>query len=428
METKIIYRKPLGNPTRKYRQDNLMITTFKAYMTNVRLGIEHCKELGFDWLEFCWVNPEESRKCMVACEEVGIDGVYQNWKAFGGAAEDLGTKEIHPDRIQAYLDEIKDYRHVAGHYVWDEPLRKETMEVVRELVDLMESMDPQRIPYTVALPGINSYGRNWEKNCYEEYLREYAEVIDPPVMSLDHYPFKPGAPEPWDQLDSSKMFLDLALLRRISLERKSPMWYYFQSQDDPWTAGYYKFTPEQVRMQQYQALMHGATGLQNYNVRPGALNMDGTKGPLFYTTKELNHNTHQLGKTFMALTSMAVFHSPEVLKDSEDFAKYRYPLSESRILDEEALPFRCSAGEFVDSEGNRYLFIQNRDYREFRKFELKLKKSFRVYEVSREDGMQRVKHQSTNGLKLALTPGDAVLLRFQDAEDEAFLIDYVLDK
>ena len=38
METKIIYRYPLGNPRRKYRQDNLVISTFKAYTGNIRLG------------------------------------------------------------------------------------------------------------------------------------------------------------------------------------------------------------------------------------------------------------------------------------------------------------------------------------------------------------------------------------------------------
>ena len=59
METKIIYRHPLGNPRRKYRQDNLVISTFKAYTGNIRLGIEHCKEMGFNMVEFGWVPPAE---------------------------------------------------------------------------------------------------------------------------------------------------------------------------------------------------------------------------------------------------------------------------------------------------------------------------------------------------------------------------------
>ena len=73
METKIIYRKPLGNPTRTYRQDNFMLSTFRALTKKPRRGLELCKDLGFDMVEFGWVNPEDSYKCVTACEEVGID-------------------------------------------------------------------------------------------------------------------------------------------------------------------------------------------------------------------------------------------------------------------------------------------------------------------------------------------------------------------
>ena len=41
-----------------------------------------------------------------------------------------------------------------------------------------------------------------------------------------------------------------------------------------------KLTAEQVRMQMFHGMLHGAVGLQNYNVRPGALNSDGTKEKL----------------------------------------------------------------------------------------------------------------------------------------------------
>ena len=61
-------------------------------------------------------------------------------------------------------------------------------------------------------------------------------------------------------------------------------------------------------------------------------------------------------------------------------------------------------------------------------FGLALKKNFRVYEVSKEDGMQRVLNDGTDMLRLSLQPGDAVLLRFQDAAEQPFLIDYVLKK
>ena len=145
-------------------------------------------------------------------------------------------------------------------------------------------------------------------------------------------------------------------------------------------------------------------------------------------TKDINRRCHQIGRTLMALTSVGVFHSPEVHKDNPIFDAYRQPISDSKVLDDKDLPFRCSVGEFVDSEGNRYLLINNRDYIEKREFKLKLKDKFRVYEVSQEDGLQSVRHNRTQSLSVTLQAGDAILLRFQDANEKAFLIDYVLQK
>lgn len=427
METKIIYRKPLGNSKRKYRQDNFIISTFKAYTENVRRGIELCKELDFDMVEFGWTDPEASLKCMTACEETRLDGIFQNWEIYGGFQDSRGRDEIEYVKLEKYLEHTKKFRHVVGYYVWDEPISYEKVEVAAKHLNEMERLDPERLPFVVALPSYNPMW-TWKNGEYENYLRKFADTIEPPVLSVDYYPFFPHKPEPGDQLDSSKLFLDIAALRKIALEKDIPMWFYFQTQDDPNKYAYANFSPEKVRMQQYNALLHGAKGLQNYNVFDGAIHRNSTKGPLFYITQDLNRRSHQLGKTLMALTSVGVFHSPEVLKDNTDFEKYRQPLSDSMILADDELPFRCSVGEFEDCEGNRYLFVQNRDIHEDRKFVLKLKKNFRIYTVSQLDGMQSVLKKNTDTLKVSLVAGDAVLLRFQDAEEEAFLIDYVLEK
>ena len=130
----------------------------------------------------------------------------------------------------------------------------------------------------------------------------------------------------------------------------------------------------------------------------------------------------------MALTSVGVFHSPEVLAGKAEFEQFRQSISESEVLADKQLPYRCSVGEFVDAEDNRYIMVQNRDYNETKTFSLKLKKKFRIYEVSQEDGKQFVKSNGTQTLNVKLQPGDAVLLRCQDGEEEKFLIDYILKK
>jgi hypothetical protein len=207
-----------------------------------------------------------------------------------------------------------------------------------------------------------------------------------------------------------------------------PMWFYFQSQDNPHGRFYTGFTPGQLRSQQFISLLYGCKGLQNYNVCCGALNRDGSYGPLYWQTMELNRTCNQWGRTLMALESEYVFHSPEVLKGNEHFAALHNTTAESKILAKEDLPFRCSVGELADEEGNRYLLIQNRDYENERYFELKLQKKFRIYEVSKKTGEQELYDESADRLSLCLEEGDAIFLRFQDAEKEPFTIDYILKK
>ena len=48
--------------------------------------------------------------------------------------------------------------------------------------------------------------------------------------------------------------------------------------------------------------------------------------------------------------------------------------------------------------------------------------------MSDEDGTQSVRNKSTKCLHVELAAGDAILLRLQDAKEEAFAIDYVLRK
>ena len=70
--------------------------------------------------------------------------------------------------------------------------------------------------------------------------------------------------------------------------------------------------------------------------------------------------------------------------------------------------------------------ILNRDYEKELDCVLELQRSFRVYEVSRVDGHQDVIHDATTTLPIKLAPGDAVLLRVQNSDDEAFTCEYKL--
>ena len=100
-------------------------------------------------------------------------------------------------------------------------------------------------------------------------------------------------------------------------------------------------------------------------------------------------------------------------------------ISESDILTG-TLPKRCSVGEFADAYGNEYIMIVNRDYEKELNATLTLKKDYRVYEISKVNGEQNVISDSTKTINVNLGLGDAVLLRVQPAEEEAFVCEYKL--
>ena len=89
---------------------------------------------------------------------------------------------------------------------------------------------------------------------------------------------------------------------------------------------------------------------------------------------------------------------------------------------------RTSISEHTDAYGNRYLMVLNRDFEQTATLSLKLKKLSHVYEVSKEDGEQRMIEQAAEKLPVSLAPGDLKLYRIQDADGEPFTIEYYLDK
>lgn len=260
-----------------------------------------------------------------------------------------------------------------GYYVWDEPYPQQ-YPMAREQVDRIQGCDPEHIAYTVALPSYNERYR-WDNGKFEEYLREYARVIQPSVLALDYYPFFWEAVTPQD-LDRSQLYNDIGLLRRIALEQDTPMWFYFQCW--PHVQKERQMTGAQVRCQLYNALLYGAKGLQYYIIYPYIVTPEGEKGCLFDQVKELNHEVRALRNTLLALTSRRVYHGGEV---NDRFAQ---SWEEDPVLAK--LEDGFSAGRFDDGYGNDYLLWQNRDFERAKTGCLTLRRPMRVYEVDKKDG------------------------------------------
>ena len=180
----------------------------------------------------------------------------------------------------------------------------------------------------------------------------------------------------------------------------------------------------------YSGVLYGAKGLQNYATGEKGnrfLNPDGSKGDFFEEQKKVNFEIMNLGNTLMALDSKLIIHSDDLLPDCEYTAPYFNKMEGSEIFAGK-LPARISIGELCDEYGNRYAVILNRDFEKTAQITLSLKGDFRIYEVSKDDGKQRVLNNCMAELALTLAPGDAGLYRFQNVKEEAFTCEYELSE
>ena len=130
----------------------------------------------------------------------------------------------------------------------------------------------------------------------------------------------------------------------------------------------------------------------------------------------------------MALECIRVIHDDSLLPDHLSMEGLRTPLEESELLSMEKLCTRVSISEHKDAYGHKYLMVLNRDYIEAKNVTLTLKGNYRIYEVSKKDGYQHVVADSAKQLSVDLIAGDMALFRLQRASEEAFTIEYVLEK
>ena len=424
MEHKILARYPLGNPRRIWQQDNFVLSTFSAKGKNMRGILETCADADFTMVEIGWASHEQAEEALRLCEELELDLVYQDFSLYGGMQlHQMDRKPLTTADVKAVSDHVKPYKHTVGYYVWDEPYVEDQLREARRQVDMFQREDPARCPFTVAIPSYNDK-YTWENGEFAGYLDRYCSIIDPPMLSLDYYPIGLRWYTEEKQLDDSFMWLDIGLMRVLGRTYQMPIWFYYHGMN---YTNYKRFTFPMVRMNMYAAVLYGAKALQQFTTIGSVVNTYGEHDIFFEEQKQIHREFKMLGNTLMALENVNVIHSDDLLPDCEHMAGLAETMADSRHLTG-TLPNRVSVGEFEDAYGNQYLMVLNRDYETDAAITLDLKDSSRIYEVSRVTGQQNVIWDETKQINVTLAKGDAILYRIQPVAEEAFTIEYRLEK
>ena len=433
MKKKLLARYPVCNPRRLWRQDNFILSTFSPGLLSLkndneeasekmRRSVKTCADAGFNLLELGWASEERGMMAVRMCEQLGIGVIYQNLLRYGG----MGFNHVFCEKndLLGTMRDMRCWKSVVGYYLWDEPTSMEQLHTTRKMMDLCQREQPETLPFTVAL---SSYSPHFSQgyDVFQKYINNFADIIDPPVLSFDYYPVGREEHDTVRQLDESYLWCDLEFVRQAAEARNIPYWFYYQGQNLH-DVDFFIFP--MVRLMLNAALLHGVKGLQQYTAWYSVVDAEtGGPGIFFEDQKQIHAELRELGNTLMALQFRRLIHDDSLLPGDPIMDTLRTPMAESELLTG-SLPYRTSVSEHTDAYGNRYLMVLNRDYLKEADITLDLKETSRVYAVSRKDGEQYVVADSTDQLQLHLIPGDLALLRIQPAQEEAFTVEYYLDK
>lgn len=436
MRHQLLARYPIGNPRRKWKQDNFILSIANpgpmglAYEDDftarkVRRAVKTCTDAGFNLLECLWASPRVGQEIVRAAETYGNRVVFQNLKQFGG----MGLKNVfcQTNDVESAMREMAPWRCIEGFYMWDEPCAEEQMRTTHDMIDTCERMYPDKLAFTVANPSYNKMFW-WKEENYAPYIERFADIIDPAQLSFDYYPVGTSEYSVETQLDASHMWHDLEIVRRTAQAHDMPLWFYYQGQRYHFHKYDYAFTYPMVRMMMHAGILYGAKGLQAYTEFEGPVDpATGGHGVFFEQQKQMNTEMRVLGNTLMALTCQRVIHDTTLLADCPISQKWLTPIEESELVSGRLFT-RLSISEHSDAYGNRYLMVLNRDFRDDAHTMLTLKQPSHVYAVSRESGEQSLIYRNDTKLYIHLAPGDLALYRIQPGEEEPFEVEYYLEK
>jgi hypothetical protein len=182
---------------------------------------------------------------------------------------------------------------------------------------------PGKWPYVNLFPVRVSADRMGVSN-YNDYVRMLVDTIHQPFLSYDNYSLLEG-----EMLDY--FYTNLEVVRRLSLETKTPFWNCVLSNAH---FNYMENSDSTYNLQAYATMAHGGRGIQYFsyftwsigNYRLGPIDQFGNKTASWDKLRRINNQIHALAPTLKGLKSTGVYHYPDVPADCR-------PLIESKLVE-----------------------------------------------------------------------------------------------
>jgi hypothetical protein len=211
-------------------------------------------------------------------------------------------------KLDALVDRVKSSPAMYAYFLVDEPSAGRFAELGR-LVSYLRERDPAHLAYINLLPTYatpEQLGTSGDTvGAYNEHLRQFIEVVQPSLLSYDHYQFAVGR-------DMDDYFLNLKLMRAAAQKAGLPFLNIVQA--CTWTPGMREPGEGEMRYLVYTSLAYGAQGISYYvysfpGHTPGIVTADGTPTAVYGWLRVLNQDFAAIGGQLQGLRSLGVFHA-----------------------------------------------------------------------------------------------------------------------
>ena len=293
---------------------------------------------------------ERAREVLDLAQKHGLKVIVQDRRIH----MDLPDVDGWDATIDAVVKDYGGHPALYGYYLKDEPSRADFASLAA-LNQAFLARDPAHLPFINLFPTYASFVQIGAPS-YRDHVEDFLTTVKPRFVSYDHYCLLTKGDRP-------DYFENLEIVRDASLRHGVPFWQivqlapFHQSWRDP--------TEAELRWQVNTSLAYGCKGIwyftfwtrSEWNLGEGRgaiYHADGRKTRHFDEVTRVNHALKTLGQTFLRLSSVNVYHTPNVPQGA-------------RRLGGDAPITSAAGGDLLigwlqDGKRRDYVMVVNKDY------------------------------------------------------------------
>ena len=280
--------------------DQLLVRAPPKFVTEARY--QQIKDAGFTYIMPDRVGgstPAGNQTILDTAQQVGLKAFLSDPRMPHGVPDDA-TRQ----RIAEIVANYHEHPAFAGYFIGDEP-GAGVFPALGETVAALRELDPQHIAYLNLYPNyapLTALGTP----TYENYIQQFIEVVQPALVSYDHYHFLNASDRPG-------FMQNLETVRRVSQQAGLPFWQIVLALNH---FDYRPLNEAEKRFEAMQTLAYGGKGVMFFTYwQPAAdgmwgeaiIDADGTPTRQYKEVQRINRDVQTIGKYLLSATSVEAF-------------------------------------------------------------------------------------------------------------------------